>query len=1669
MGAVQSEPKCEAIPAAVMENVQVLHERGLSLQAYHAAIAHAPLAQWRTARGIVLAGRVAAHAGNRRLGQALHFLGWRRYPHSCECFYYFVRQLFGRRGAFAVRQMVRRHDSLIERQGAMAADWAAMLAHVCATFRDFAEAEALIEKALKIAPDNAWIHCERAFLLQQQDRVDAALDAAHHAMMLRPYYRPAVLAAAHLWQLCGEDDKALALLDQAARLLESDSVEAQRFTLLWELENIEGAKAALDRVVELTPARDRYYQAWLAGCYGDVFYKLGAVDQALEQYQKSKSPFYAAVAESIKSNPQQKPAVLLPMKFVRQQHMTCGPATLSAVTAFFGRAVEQQHIVESIWYGGTSDFDERKWASDNGWYVKEFKVSWDAARRLLDAGIPFALTTVEPGSAHLQAVVGYDPNRRTLFIRDPSQRTHREFLAAGLEERYASTGPRGLVLVPPQQAALVDGLDLPDAELYSAYYTLRDHLAAHRGEQARRILQDLLQRFPEHRMAALGQRVVALYNNDEAGVLAATEQLLKLYPNDINFQLSKQELLQRLGLTRERSGYLEHVCAASEAHPLMLHLADYLSDDARELNRAQQIVHRVLRRDPTQAYGHLILANVHWRGRQFKEAVALYRIAASLEDKDEAYALSYFRAARWTRDIEAALAWLVDRFERFGAKSSQPAVTLYRAYEILGRWHDGLAVLERAFSLRPDDGELLLFMVDSFSRNGENEQAEYYLQCAEGKVPPLRLMTARADLMARQRRPQEALSIWRALLQESPQDMYAARCMASLLANLEGPAAAIKHIEALQQRFPARFDVYQLRLDWAEHDTPAAQEGALRALAERQPKSGWVARELARNLLSQSRFDEALEALHHAVDLEPDSPAVYEILGDLYRRRGKTAEAEQAYRQAITLAVDATYAIEQFVGLYGSQQGKREALDFVHAALVQQITNGEGLLAFHAHAREVLDGEATLAQLERALAARPDLWHCWFATASQLADMGHLERALARIEEGIASFPLVPRLWLEKARIHQLQGDISGEKAALDETLRTAPHWSLAVRRLAENYERSGEYAQARQLLEKAVGHEPLDAVLRGYVARALWRADERQAALTHLEAALELAPGYAWAWDQYKSWLETLGEASRGIRFAQQLVEKRPGMYDAWISLARFLDHGDAFNDALERAIALEPRRTDAYDLKVRSLVEAQRYDEALSVAAGADWPGVAPLELRSHVPWIHKQRGDASAAVAALEALLQDEPRYYSGWQTLATWQEELGNAQAALVASQRLVELAPNESVAHVFLADAQLALEQRNEAKLHLARALALNPAYGYAGLKLLDLQLHDGELTQAASTLALLAPHADAQLQPFLCAREIALAAKQGKQEHALALLDKLVQVETNDAWPFNAAGASIDEGGWGKALDAHFQAWLQAPAGVNPLAGAAWVKCRQKDTGWRLRKKEVEQLLTGGDVGYYAMDAYLDYLLAQRDTADLFHLLRRHRKALREHARTWATIGYVLVATGRYKEAVLWLSDWPTRSDVRPWTLHNLATALRERRRWKEAWKVGRAALEMEPDHTATSLRIWVALEEGIQGEDDVVIAASGRISAANLGDYDRHAQALLDIMQLVIGRTPHARAGLVGEVRRHLRAALRAQPAAYTDHTLAAVRRRVLWSLARRIGPAPRAPLYALYWWLAA
>ncbi|MGO8689268.1 MAG: tetratricopeptide repeat protein [Thermoguttaceae bacterium] len=1577
-----------------LTGIRDLYHRGLFLQAFRVAQEVGPLGTWQGPEAMLMAGRLAGQVGGGVLSQWLIRRAWQQAPGHEQARYYYAFYVARARGPYAAwRFMHEAGDPPDSRAAKRRAEWFALRAHLAATLRDFDTADIWLERAIALTPQWAWVRTCQATVLELEDRYEGALAAARAAMDATPWYCPAVQSAAHLLTLLDRDAQAVELLAEAAEHVESVSVVGQLSGLLFELHDYHGAGAALDRCPELAPLGDRSFRRWLAAQRSEVAYHLGDVPAAIRHAKEVGREFFTTIAARLEDAGRAAArSVVLPVGFVRQHHVTCAPATLSAISRFWSQPADHLQVVDEICYDGTTAYNERQWAERHGWATREFTVTEPSAKALLDRGVPFTFATVNPGNAHLQAVIGYDGRRGTLWIRDPFWRNAREAIGDKLLEQYRAYGPRGMALVPERERVRLDGLDLPDAAQWDRLHGLDGALVRHCREEAATICAELSGAADGCRLGWEARRRLACYDANPTQRLAAVEQLLRAVPQDPCLQLERLSCLRDLARRDERLAIYEEICGKRDVHPVFLQqYAQELRADARRRGEAVALLRRAVRRAPLEPGGYYVLAHVLWDQRQFDEALGLYRFATCINDKEEDFANSYFIAAQWFKRTEEAFAFLRGRLERFGAKSSLPARTLTNAYLRWNRTAEALATVEAAMRLRPEDGQLQLFAADTLlSCSTENmPRALELLERSRGASPLGHWLRTAARLAAVDARPADALKLWQELLEIQPLATDAHEVAARLLAETRGRAAALAHLAAAAARFPHYQPLQRLQVQWVREEPAEVREPLLRRAAAALPHDAWLHRELAFFLEAEHRLPEACQEADLAGRLEPDSPSYHVIHARLLRDEGRIDEAKDVLRASIRLSVDYDFAIGDLMGLCTTAGQRREVLALVKDELVRQVTFGDGLLAFRNHAHGTLEAEELLAVLRAALEERPDLWHAWSATTRQLLAMDRREEAWALACQTTDRFPLLPPTWLDRAAACRAREDWPGEREALETCCHINPDWGVGVRMLADFLERQGQFDECRRLLEQAVARCPLDVANHGLLAEFLWRRNEREEALARIRRAVELEPGRQQSWTDLNAWATRLGRRAVAREAAEKVTASRPGQSRSWLMLAEALDAPEQLDQrlaALDKALALDPRLIAAHELRAIALAGAGRWEEARQACCGPPWGDHPPRELRACAAWLHRKQGNLAEAIAQLRSLVADEPGFFAAWSRLWDWCRERNDYHGCLEAAEAMVRINPQYEVSLGCLGEAKRLLNDSAGARDAFRRAFEMVPAYEFAGNGLFDLQLAAADLAGAAATMAVLRRHSNSAL---VSARAVQLAARQGNAAAAADALRQVCVSPSPDPWAVKAAVKAMTDARWGQLARKILEELLPGEQ-TNLEVGREWARLCTAQKRWGDCGRKLAELAGRSRVGAEAAVVYIEALAKAGQRLRLRWFLWRNQDWLRKNTRCWGSVGYVLNHLHWFKYLLRWLADWRQRNDLEPWILKNLVEGLRRVGRDAEAAEAGRRALALPPDQSHAGHRLWLAADACCQGRIDAARELLQQVEGTNFRPEDK-------------------------------------------------------------------------------
>jgi tetratricopeptide (TPR) repeat protein len=1474
--------------SADVNRIRELYSQGYYRQAYAVAAAIGPFRKWAGTPARLIGGRLAIQLGSPTLGRRLHLLAFRATPAYPEAIYYHARYRMERFGPLATWSFIRKHPDWSDAPPELHADWLALTAFIASRLRDFDRAERWLNRAEAVAPDRPWPCIERSSVYEFAERFDDALVAARRSLYLHPWFRPGVQSVTHLLLRLGRDQEALEFLSEAESHLESGLVSGQLAALQNELGHHLDARRTLDRYIELSPLLEPETAKWLAARRADTAYFLGDFSQAIEFAREVKDEFYDAFADRLAQQPsateraesvsplgETKPPLKRNILSLELSGFP-SPTVYELLTKFWKQQFPPPPVDSHSTPDGLPDAAERNRAERAGWVTREFTLSLEIAIELINREIPFIVTLVEAGFSQPRLCVGVDAARGTALLADGLDRRPVEAPIAALRDRFAPFGPRCLALVPAAHAEKLSALTFPDGVEWEALYSVQQPLLVLDRPTAFSAYTRIRTEFPEHRVHRFAELAMARFDAHPVKLLAAYNRLLAVHPQEATWLLSKAAVLRELNRMPERMTILEREGAELAAEPLIAQsLAQMLLPNPHRQEEASWLLRRSVRNRPTAAAGYYLLATQWWEHRRFDEATELYRFACTLDEREDQFAEAYFRATRATDQVPEAVRLFQQKAGRAMLPGPVATRALFHALMDRDEPEQAMAALDQAIrklqemangGRQPTDlrtsnpsienrsavqqslGELVLFRAECHAAAGRSSAVESDLAAAKQLVSPVnwhkaagRVCRIKPDLVGAGAHFLEVVKL-------DPLSSDAHRMLTGLLSETDGRSAARTHLGQACQRYPNHYPLLKLQAEFLSGDSEADADSVLLEMLEECDQDAWVLRQRALVLADRKRIDEAFENVNKAGEIEPNHPWYFAVIAQVYKRADRVEDALNAIRSALRSNIDQEPLIGELVQLSRGRTEKQAALKFIINELHRQPHTGEGLVSFVGQAHQLYtnpddheDHQELLAILETILDKRPDLWHVWSAVIQQMAVLSRLEEAYSLAREATERFPLLAKLWIDRAQVCHAMGNVEGRLDSLRQAAIVAPGWSLAARELADALDEAGEQEDAVRIMERATMRSPLDPFAHGFLAERLWDAGRSREALDRAKIAVRHEPGYDWAWHVVQIWSDRLEVPDEPAELARELTGDRAGDPRVWLRLARLLHHSRHNEEvlaALEKAVILDPKNIEAHDLKAERLAEMGKYEDALAAAQPPELATELPFLLQGRLAWVEARRGNYAAAIPPMQALVAVDPSYVWGWHQLAEWYNETGRAQNYLEAASELVRLQPHHPVAWMMRGEAKLQTGDRDSGKSDLRESLKINPGYSLAAAVLFDACLADDEIREARQVLAVLQEHAAG---PEVAVKQIQLAARMEDVETALRAFAEVCEGPGQSPFPVQAALSELKTAGWEERTQRVLREAWQNGGPFHPWVPIFWIDSpegQSSEPGERLRAAE---------------------------------------------------------------------------------------------------------------------------------------------------------------------------------------------------------------------------------------
>ena len=1566
--------------------IKELYDTDKYLQAYRLGETYwGPYQQWPGLDARLWASRILRQLGSTRASRAIDYVTWRRHPDSDAAAYHYASCLASRRGPLQAWDWMCAHEP--EFQGSntdYAAGWLGLKAYLLTCFRDFEAADIAIKQALDISKVT-WVWCQAASILSSKDQHLEAL------ALLKPLYpgrpnRVVVLSLVDTYLALGEADTALELLRNEYLKIDSVQLCMRLLDLLINRKLWAEAEQVLERTRSLIVFWPKNLKRSIDAWQADVDCGLGNYQAAAELLKDQDHFFAKTLRENLLARNENSTIKLLEVPMIYQKHMTCAPASLAALSQYFGVEADHEKIAEEICYGGTRDIAEYEWGLTQGFCAFEFDLQWPVAKQLLDQALPFALATQDGNDGHMQVICGYDENRGTYLIMDPSYHTLREMLTKQAETYYQHCGPRCLLLLPPGKKSLLDGIELPVTELHKLDHAFHKALEVHQVSEAELQCEQMRALDRSHRLTLHAQRSLAIYRNNEVDVLAKTEALLALDKNVPYLQHSRVSSLLALARREEALMYMRELTKDAETHiSTIMRLADELRHDHRCHQETEKLLKRVLNARPNDAYALYVYAGFVWGKRDFETGTRLYRWALCVDDKDEHYASCFFKASRFIREEQDALVFLQQRYKHYGHKASGPAQSLYLAYSLLEREDEGLKVLHDAHRQRPEDIELVSYFADKQIYHGRVDACEQLLNDYRSKLDPYAFYRLHAKLAEKHGRPQEAINYWRQAHQLRPYDRGCGDALLRLWDELGEEQEKQDYLAQAFDRYGETRSLLWLAADWLE-DIDERCKYFLR-LIEKYPNELDAHLGLVEVYLNKQEFVEARHIAQQALSINPNSAPATAMFANCLLRQQKSTEADEYARKALAIDVDNERAISVLMQAAVEPAEKREALAFLRQQISNQVCFGDAILEYQEYAADWLSSDDLAGFANESMQERPDLWQAWVVNIQNLLARNLLEEARSTAQTACENFALLPRMWWELADVAFLQKDSDAAVAALKQAINLNPGYSGAVRRLADIYEALGDYQAQAALLSKALVHAPKSAGLYGYLANAQFVLGDQASAIGNICKAIDLDLSYDWAWQKLGEWSSDENAAKK---YAAEITQSKPHLAAAWQRLAILEENSEGKEACFKKAFEINPRQTDLHTDYVSYLVSQQSFTAARAWCDHQIWQQKPPISIRNLAAWVEAKAGARAKALDMMRQILLEHPNYANGWRLAAQWYERLGQNEAALEATHRRLMLIPHDPDVLCWAAEKYLELgdtETKSKALPLLQKAFSLRPSDHYIGLTYLDSLLEDDQLDQANEALESFKRH---HTTAYIQVREIQLAVKRGEKERALSVWWTFLETDDDNRWLFKSAYFALNKPGYQESAFSGLAKLLDAESG-NPQWGYLYATHRIQTGKIKRLEEEMPYVLSKGQRGVEACDTYLRQLVRD-DKLSPKSLVKKLYEQLQADPDLWGMVAYMYFnkSTDYWPEVVDWVKPRWQRDDAGAWVLFHFNVALREGGDWSLARKVIQRALTLPEDNYLQNIQFWYLVDETLSDKipDGQALASFSSDELTNLESY---------------------------------------------------------------------------------
>jgi len=368
--------------------------------------------------------------------------------------------------------------------------------------------------------------------------------------------------------------------------------------------------------------------------------------------------------------------------------------------------------------------------------------------------------------------------------------------------------------------------------------------------------------------------------------------------------------------------------------------------------------------------------------------------------------------------------------------------------------------------------------------------------------------------------------------------------------------------------------------------------------------------EIAEKLVSEGRYEDAIEHYQTAIEMNPEFRDAYISLANLYMKMGKVRRVKAVVRRMLHTIEDEETLYLSSVLLYqiGDFKGSKKLIE---KAMKENNTPDYWIVLGNVYfGMEEYDKAEEC--YNEALRIDPMNEEAWNNKGFLYFTQSKFDMALNCYEKAIEINPSYRQAWYNKGYTYHAMGNLSKAIYNYWMALRIDSQDEVAWNNMGNALYNLGKYMESIPYFMKSVKINPNYEIAWNNIGNALDRMGMHEFSIPFHEKALSINPKFDYAWHAKGHALCELGKYEESLEFLERAIELNPDYGETWywrgVALYRLERYEEAI-ESLKRAVEIDKDLILAWELigdiyfLLGYYVEGWRYyEEALKIGESKD-----------------------------------------------------------------------------------------------------------------------------------------------------------------------------------------------------------------------------------------------------------------------------------------------------------------------------------------------------------------------------------------------------------------------------------------------------------------------------------